>query len=91
MYDFSLIEKNSGIEYFVEVYNITYPEERRELAKKLEEFYTRSDLELKKREDHYSEKTGAILVHIEWIRVIKKKVSPYSSELVERGELVCPG
>ena len=81
MYEYSLVEKNAGVDYFVELYDLQLREDREKLAAQLGQFFTDSTLTFSKREDYYNEKADTLTVHLEWYRTITKKVSPYSTEL----------
>lgn len=90
MYDFSLLEQYTGLEYHVELINLSDHADRSKLETILTEKASNKNMGISQRKDYFNEKTGEILVHIEWFKYTTQTVSPFAIEsnaqgLVEKG------
>lgn len=76
MYDFSLSEKIVPTKYNVRVFNILDKEDADALANILDS----PNIEVRVRNDYFSQENDSLYVHLEWKEYSTVKVSPFSEE-----------
>lgn len=80
-YDFSLLSKFVNQQYHCEVFNLCDEAQRLAYQKLRTDLLVNGELvDIVVNERHYNEKTGDIIINIDWISAEKINISPYEEK-----------